>query len=147
MSDAVSLTLGRIENEISRHKAAHESHLHWAIILFAANIAVFIRNGFSVDLWPLPAIGLLLNLALWCRAARAYNALARHWDSRDKVYRVLLKGKSYVVVRVRHSLAIGNGRWIPQRRGCRIFCQTKRSVKMQRIRRYTRSSVELSCPS
>ena len=92
MSDIVSLTLGRIENEISRHKAAHESHLHWAIILFAANIAVFIRNGFSAELWPLPAIGLVLNLSLWCRAARAYNALARHWESRDKVYEALLKG-------------------------------------------------------
>lgn len=92
MSDAVSLTLGRIENEISRHKAAHESHLHWAIILFAAYIAVFVRTGLSTDLWPLPAFGLVLNLALWCRAARAYKALAQHWQARDAVYKDLLKG-------------------------------------------------------
>lgn len=94
MSDMVSLVLGRIENEISRHKAAHESHLHWAIILFAANIALFIRTGLSADLWSLPAIGIVLNFALWCRAARAYNALARHWESRDKMYEALLRNPS-----------------------------------------------------
>lgn len=87
----MSLLLGRIEQEITRHKAAHESHFHWAVIVFAAATAMFSKHGVTKDLWTLASCGFLVNLALWCRAARAYRALSSHWDARDKVYSLLQK--------------------------------------------------------
>lgn len=94
MDDRVPGLISRIEQEITRHKAAHESHLHWAVIVFAAATAMFLRQDPPKDFWSIAACGFLVNLALWCRTARAYKGLRNHWDARDKVYSLLTNNQA-----------------------------------------------------
>lgn len=89
MDERVSGLINRIEQEITRHKIAHESHLHWAVIVFAAATAMFLKQDSAKDFWTLASCGFLVNLALWCRTARAYKGLRSHWNARDKVYLLL----------------------------------------------------------